>query len=88
MIEETIPRVGRPSKGSICPRCGKLGSGLHKKWVLNESGRKYYPYYWFAHSVKKKGEKALDWCYIRKKIALKILGDAKLLKKFNLEVGK
>jgi len=56
-----------------CPRCGKKGSGLHVKWVLNEQKKKYEPYYWVAHSKKRDGEFIVKWCYIRKKKALAIL---------------
>ncbi|MBA7540225.1 hypothetical protein ES705_32519 [subsurface metagenome] len=65
--------IGRPLKGTKCPRCGKLGSGLHPKWVLNAQGKKYFPYYWYAHSIIKKGEKFIKWCYIKKKLANEIL---------------
>lgn len=53
---------------------------MHKKWVLNEQKRRYYPYYYFAHS--KDGE--IDWCYIRKAFALEILSSEKLQRKYRL----
>jgi hypothetical protein len=54
------------NRGLKCPRCGKPGSKPHAKWVLNSEKRKYEPYYYVAHSVKKKGQKALKWCYLGK----------------------
>lgn len=64
-----------------CPRCGKMGSGLHEKWVYNEQKKKYEPYYWVAHSIKKNGEFVVKWCYIRKKMALKILNRSRRKKR-------
>jgi hypothetical protein len=64
---------GESQRIKPCPKCGEHGSGLHRKWVLNEQGRRYYPYYWFAHSIRKNGHYAVKWCYVRKAIALAML---------------
>ncbi|MBA7540831.1 hypothetical protein ES705_33134 [subsurface metagenome] len=70
---------------AVCPTCGRLGSGFHLKWVLNWQRKKYYPYYYFAHSSKKKGQKATKWCYIRKKKALEIQSSYELKRKYGLK---
>jgi hypothetical protein len=57
---------GHYHKGALCPKCGKEGSGLHVKWVLNEQKRLYEPYYSFAHSVKVDGHYRVKWHYVRK----------------------
>jgi len=53
----------------VCPKCGEKGSGLYRKWVLNAYKKKYYPYYYFAHSRHGK----IKWCYIKKGIAERII---------------
>jgi hypothetical protein len=73
-----------PSLRATCPKCGKVGSGIYSKWVLNEQKRRYEPYYWFAHPWSEKGKRGVHWHYIRKKRALEILGSAKLREKFGL----
>jgi hypothetical protein len=56
---------------------------MHEKWVLNEQGRKYFPYYYFAHSNNGK----VEWCYIRKKRAKEIMASKKLQKLYQMEVA-
>jgi len=65
----------------ICPRCGKEGSGLHEKWVLNEQKVRYEPYYSFAHSKDGK----VVWCYIAKRLAIEIIHSKALQKKYNMD---
>lgn len=76
---------GSYHKGAICPKCGQVGSGIHLKWVLNESKTRYYPYYYFAHSTQALGKYRVSWHYIRKARALEILGDTERLQKYNLK---
>ncbi|MCX8191936.1 MAG: nucleotidyltransferase domain-containing protein [Nitrososphaerales archaeon] len=45
--------------GRVCPKCGKLGSGIY--WKVITSKGKPYRYAYFAHRDKK-----LKWCYIGK----------------------
>jgi len=78
-------KAEREKERPICPRCGKVGSGLYAKWVLNEQGKRYEPYYYFAHPYQSKGKNKLHWHYIRKKLALKILGSKKLMRKYRIE---
>lgn len=59
--------------GAECPVCASRGSGLHLKWVLNERKQRYYPYYYFAHSVKIGSEYKVKWHYVRKEKAIQIL---------------
>jgi len=73
--------MARPLQGFKCPRCGKPGSGLHEKWVLNGQGVRYEPYYWVAHSKKRRKRFSVQWCYIRKKIAEAILKKESLKKR-------
>lgn len=72
--------MARPLQMFKCPRCGKPGSGLHKKWVLNGQGIRYEPYYWVAHSISGRKGYSVKWCYIRKKIAEAILKKERLKK--------
>jgi len=73
-----------PSLRAVCPKCGKVGSGIYSKWVLNEQKRRYEPYYWFAHPWSSGGKKGTKWHYIRKKRALEILKSDKLRKKYRI----
>jgi len=81
-----------PSLRAVCPKCGKVGSGIYSKWVLNEQKKRYEPYYWFAHpwSSGHKGtaRKGIKVCYIRKKRALAILASEKLRKRYRIEEVK
>ena len=56
-----------PGKGHICPRCGKRGSKITARWVLNDRKHRYEPYYYVGHSVRVKGLFTVKWCYIPKK---------------------
>jgi len=53
---------------------------MFAKWVLNEQKKRYFPYYYFAHSHSG----SISWCYIRKKEALAILHSPELLKKYKM----
>jgi hypothetical protein len=75
---------GSYHKGAICPKCGKGGSGLHVKWVLNEQKRRYEPYYSFAHSIKIQGAFKVQWHYVRKARALEILGNSWITEQYQL----
>jgi hypothetical protein len=63
----------KPPHIEICPVCHERGSGLHAKWVLNKIRKRYEPYYYMAHSVKKHGKYAVKWHYIKKHIAQELL---------------
>jgi len=79
----------KPEDRATCPTCGKVGSGMYAKWVLNEQKVRYEPYYYFAHPWSKEGGKGLNWCYVRKLLAVKILHDPKLREKYGIaEVKK
>jgi hypothetical protein len=54
-------------------------------WVLNEQKKRYEPYYRFAHSVKKDGVDAIDWCYIPKAEAEEIIDSPKLQHKYKMD---
>ena len=46
-----------------CPKCNEIGSP-HKKMVRNNYGKEY-EYLYFAHFVKRDGNKTkIRWCYI------------------------
>lgn len=62
--------------GKICPICEGKGSGLHLRWVLNDRKQRFYPYYYFAHSLRKEGRKWVKWCYVRKAEATALIYDA------------
>lgn len=83
-VQKVEKENGRP----ICPKCSKVGSGLYTKWVLNEIGVRYEPYYYFAHPYSNGGKGALHWHYIKKKRALKILGSKKLMQKYRIKEVK
>jgi len=52
-----------------CPRCGSIGSGIYKRWVLNSQKNRYEPYYYFAHKYKKEdGKWSIKWCYLGRSI--------------------
>jgi len=70
--------------GAECPVCALRGSGLHLKWVLNEQKKRYYPYYYFAHSVKGPLGFKVKWCYVKKERALEIMQDPHTLAKLRL----
>ncbi|MHA1631777.1 MAG: hypothetical protein ACTSXC_03065 [Candidatus Freyarchaeota archaeon] len=54
-------------KKEICPVCGKEGSGIYRKWVLNAKKKRYEPYYYFAHRYKdENGKWRIKWCYVGK----------------------
>jgi hypothetical protein len=77
-----------PSLRAVCPKCGKVGSGIYTKWVLNEQKKRYEPYYWFAHPIRKKGKWGIKWHYIRKKRAQEILASKSLRDKYGIEEAK
>lgn len=54
------------SNKKLCPRCGKPGSGPYSRWVRNGRGKRYEPYFYFAH---REGGK-LRWCYLGKRKVL------------------
>jgi len=80
VARKVAEEAGRP----ICPKCGKVGSGLYTKWVLNGQGVRYAPYYYFAHPYGNGGSYGLHWHYIKKRRALKIIGDKKLMQKYRI----
>jgi len=57
----------------ICPVCGRLGSGIYARWVLNKTKKRYEPYYYFAHKYKQNGKWKIKWCYVPKEVALKYI---------------
>jgi hypothetical protein len=77
-------KVEEEKERPICPKCRKVGSGLYQKWVLNEQKVKYFPYFYFAHPYQNNGENKVCWHYIRKKRALKILANKKLMQKYRI----
>lgn len=83
-MQEARKHEGGYHKGATCPNCGLAGSGLHMKWVLNESKRRYEPYFSFAHSVKIAGLYKVKWHYIRKQRALEIMGNTWISEQWNL----
>jgi hypothetical protein len=64
--------------GAICPKCGGRGSGLHLKWVLNTRKRRYYPYYYFAHSFRMYGKFKVKWHYIKRLEAFEAMNNPAL----------
>ena len=52
-------------QGLRCSVCGKHGSGPHARYVLNERKKRYEPYFYMAHYLKKVGNtKKVKWCYL------------------------
>jgi hypothetical protein len=70
--------------GAKCPVCRGRGSGLHLKWVLNEQKRRYYPYYYMAHSIKDDRGYRVKWCYMRKALAFEVMSDPTRLAELRL----
>lgn len=70
-IEAHRRRGYRPSRD--CPRCGKPGSGLHARWVLNDRKQRFEPYFYVAHSRKGLIGYYVKWCYVRKAQAIQEL---------------
>jgi len=64
--------------GALCPKCGERGSGLHLKWVLNARKRRYYPYYYFAHSFRALGKYRVRWHYIKRQEAFEAMNRPEL----------
>jgi len=58
--------LSRHNGGALCPVCGERGSGPHAKWVLNARKKRYYPYFYFAHSFRALGKYRVKWHYVRK----------------------
>jgi len=77
-----------PRLRAKCPRCGKVGSGIYRKWVLNERKKRFEPYFSFAHPWSGNNKRGVKWHYIRKKRALEILGSPELRKKYRIEEVK
>lgn len=57
---ESKRKLGRPSSGKKCPRCGKVGSAQLKA-VKNRKGGGEYKYVYYAHPT---GPHTVRWCYI------------------------
>lgn len=51
-----------------CPSCGASGSGPYSRWVRNSRGKRYEPYWYFAH---RKGSR-LHWCYLGRESGKKL----------------
>jgi len=62
----------------ICPVCGKKGSGIYSRWVYNKQRKRYEPYYYFAHRIKRNGKWTVKWCYVPREIALKYINQQPL----------
>jgi len=73
-----------PELRAKCPKCGKVGSGMYSRWVLNEQKKRYEPYYYFAHPWSRRGGRGVKWCYIRKKRAQEILSSRELRAQYQL----
>lgn len=70
-VEQIVVKLKSPNSAKLfnssgvkklCPRCGQPGSGPYARWVRNSRGKRYEPYYYFAHRQGKK----IKWCYIGK----------------------
>lgn len=56
----------RKAEHKICPVCGELATGPYKRYVLNSLKRRYEPYYYMAHRIKKGDKTTIKWCYVKR----------------------